>query len=224
MPCRYNGKVCHGGFCGVHKRQHKTVPKKYALVLFCGTKSVDRVLEAAGYTVISLDINKKVDPTILSDILKWDYTEFPRGYFDTIWASPLCTEYSKAKTKGVRNLELADSLVLRTLEIIKHFNPRQWFIENPQTGLLKTRSFMAGLTYYDADYCKYGFTYRKRTRFWTNKPNLKLSLCNKDCGMMDGNKHINSCGNGNKCYCRDTITLDQKYSIPPNLIKALALG
>ena len=36
-------------------------------------------------------------------------------------------------------------LVLSTLEIIAHFDPLMWVIENPATGLLKTRPFMERL-------------------------------------------------------------------------------
>ena len=39
-----------------------------------------------------------------------------------------------------RRLEEGDALVLRALEIMAHFDPLMWVIENPATGLLKTRS------------------------------------------------------------------------------------
>ena len=51
------------------------------LELFCGTKSVGRAFEAAGWEVVSLDIVSKFEPTILCDIRSWDYTTFP-GHFD----------------------------------------------------------------------------------------------------------------------------------------------
>ena len=60
---------------------------------------------------------------------------------------------------------------MRTIEIIDYFKPSAWFIENPQTGMLKKQEFMNGLPYKDIDYCKSGMPYRKRTRLWTNLDN-----------------------------------------------------
>ena len=53
----------------------------------------------------------------------------------------MCTEYSRALTTRPRRLPEADAL-LRTIEIIAHLDPSMWAIENPATGLLKTRPFM----------------------------------------------------------------------------------
>ena len=56
---------------------------------------------------------------------------------------------------------------------------------------MKKQPFMRDLAFYDVDYCKYGMPYRKRTRLWSNLQNWKPKpLCKKDCGMMNGNKHI----------------------------------
>lgn len=90
------------------------------LELFSGTGSVGRAFEARGWEVTSLDSNPKAVPTICSDILHWDYKAFESGYFDMIWASPCCTEFSIALKKRPRNLPLGDALVLKTLEIIDY--------------------------------------------------------------------------------------------------------
>ena len=103
------------------------------LELFSGTGSVGKVFLAQGWEVVSLDQDPKTDATIHEDILTWDFRAFPPGHFDVIWASPCCTNYSCARrgAKTPRNLELADSLALRSKEIIDYFSPRVWFIERP---------------------------------------------------------------------------------------------
>ena len=51
--------------------------------------------------------------------------------------------------------------MLRALEIMAHFDPLTWVIENPATGLLKTRPFIERLSWVDVTYCKYGTPYRR---------------------------------------------------------------
>ena len=121
------------------------------LELFSGTGSVGKVARDLGYSVISLGLK---NANINTDSLRWDYKELAVNDFDVIWASPPCTEHSRAKTTGVRKIEFATSIVLKTLEIIKYFRPKYWIIENPQSGLLKEQPFMRGSNYYDVDYCK----------------------------------------------------------------------
>ena len=78
------------------------------LELFSGTKSVSKVAETFGFDVVSLDL-KKAD--INCDILDWDYTIYKPGYFDVVWASPPCTEYSIAKSTRIRKIEHANKIV-----------------------------------------------------------------------------------------------------------------
>ena len=125
--------------------------------------------------------------------MTWDYRTYPPGYFDVIWSSPPCTEYSRAKTIGVRKLDDANSVVKRTLEIIDYLQPTYWMMENPQTGLLKSQAFMADLPYNDLDYCTCKMPYRKRTRLWNNiEAWTPRPLCKRDCDSMCGNRHEQS--------------------------------
>ena len=179
------------------------------LELFSGTKSVGKVAEELGYDVVSWDLR---NADINCDILLWDYTIFPPGTFDVVWARSPCTEYSRAKTVGHRDIDYANSIVLKTLDIIRYFQPTYFIIENPQTGLLKNQWFMNDIPYNDVDYCKYGMPYRKRTRLWNNIPNFTpLPLCNKDCNSMIGNRHI-STGQ------HDSNSTKDLYVIPSDLI------
>ena len=170
------------------------------LELFSGTGSIGKAFADRGYEVISLDKDLKTDATIKENILTWDHTVYPPGHFDVIWASPDCTQYSCARrgAKTERNLPLADSLVLRTLEIIDYFNPPAFFIENPQTGLLKDREFMVSIPFSDADYCRYcDWGYKKRTRLWNNV-GFQGKLCPGEglCPNMDGRRHKNTAQQG----------------------------
>lgn len=106
------------------------------LELFSGTGSVGTVAKSLGWNVVSLDL-KNAD--INCNIMDWDFKLYPAEYFDFIWSSPPCTEYSKAKTTVVRNIEEANKIVIKTIEIIEYLKPRVRFIENPQTGFLKNR-------------------------------------------------------------------------------------
>ena len=159
------------------------------LELFSGTGSIGKVAINYNFEITSLD--KDMEATIKTDILDWNYKTYPTKYFDVIWASPPCTEYSIAKTIGIRNIEQANNIVKRVLEIISYFNPTYYMIENPQTGLLKNQTFMLDIPYNDLDYCKYGMKYRKRTRIWNNLNTwIPKPLCKKDCGNIVNNKHI----------------------------------
>ena len=163
------------------------------LELFSGSGSVGKVFTQHGWEVVSLDSDVKCDATVREDILEWDHTVFPVGHFDVVWASPCCTQYSCARrgAKTPRNLEMADALVKRSLEIIAYFQPQVWFLENPATGLLKSRPFMEGLPWVDVDYCRFSdWGYRKRTRIWTNS-GLATGLCEGQgrCPNMVGHRH-----------------------------------
>ena len=201
------------------------------LELFCGTKSIGKCCNELGWESVSVDIESKFNPTHLCDIMDFDYKQYSPDYFNIIWASPPCTQYSKAKSQGVRDIEGANKIVLKTIEIINYFENIYYFIENPQTSLLKNQSFMKDFKYVDGDYCMYGTPYRKRTRIWTNREyeSYPLKLCDKNCGSFIDGKHIGSCGTGGqgkghkKSYSNKTYSKLEKYAIPSEFIYNLFL-
>lgn len=199
------------------------------LELFSGTGSVRKAIGQNFCEIVSIDILQKFSPTICCNILEWDYKMYPPDYFDFIWASPPCTEYSKLKyiSQKPRNLELADKIVKRTLEIIEYFNKSSWVIENPQTGLLKDREFMWGLPFVDVDYCMYSdWGYKKRTRLWTNI-DFVGKLCDRTCGNIRDNVHCPTKSLGTAYGGDKSIVVyrsnqkDDLYRIPEKLIQEI---
>jgi len=160
--------------------------------------------------VVSLDLK---DADINTDILKWEYTQYPVGHFDLIWASPPCDTFSVLRQTWIgRKLkchhgEVCSSELLqrdidtiglpilrRTEEIIDYLQPKTYFIENPQTG--KMKDYMSR-PFYDVDYCRYAdWGYQKRTRIWTNLVGFVPKLCNKECGQLVHGKHRVNFGGG----------------------------
>ena len=140
------------------------------LELFSGTGSVGRVFRDRGWEVTSPDV--RFEPTIKQDILQWDYKKHAApGHYDFVWASPPCTHFSRARTTGgPRGLAGADALARRALDVIDYFAPPAWLLENPATGLLRTRDVVRGLPFVVVTYCSYGFPYRKPTILFGHLP------------------------------------------------------
>ena len=133
---------------------------KVTLDLFSGTGSVAKVARRQGWGTATLDRDLPAD--LQKDIMDCDCSSFHEKFFDFAWASPPCTEYSRAKTTAPRDIEGANNIVERALEIINFLKPDFWVIENPESGLLKHQPMMQGLPFVDVGYCRYGMPHRKK--------------------------------------------------------------
>ena len=138
------------------------------LELFCGTKSVGRAFEAAGWEVVSLDIVSKFEPTNPLRHPELGLHDVSVGALRRGLGQPGLHGIQPRADDAPATVLEGDALVLSALEIIAHFDPLMWVVENPATGLLKTRPFMERLPWVDVTYCKYGTPYRKQTRLWAN--------------------------------------------------------
>jgi len=209
------------------------------LELFKGSGSITKFYENnENMEVISLDILKKYNPTILTDIMDWDYKQYPVEHFDIIWASPECKIFSMLqnswvgrKYKDMNELnEIRKShskFINKTIEIIEYFKPKYYFIENPLHSkiwdFVENKKYLE--KYVNVCYCYFGYDYKKPTKILTNK-----SLKNKPCLCVGKPKHKICLGITSQKGMKakglehpDRTSLKQRYSIPQKLLEYLLL-
>ena len=113
---------------------------KRMLDLYSGLGGASEAFVKANWEVHRLDNNvllKEVPHTQITDVESWRFSDIPPGYYDFIWASPPCIEFSDAysspKSKAKRdgeNYEPNMNLVNRAMEIISLLKPEHYVIEN----------------------------------------------------------------------------------------------
>ena len=110
-----------------------------------------------GWRVIRLDIEPRVSPDIIADVL--DPLPIQPGHVDFLWCSPVCREYSRFDQPGLFPGEPIPSFDLwRACERhIREIQPRYWLIENVRGAV----RFHGRPTYKVGPY-----------HFWTNIPIL----------------------------------------------------
>jgi hypothetical protein len=148
------------------------------LELFAGSRSIGNEADRLAFDVYSSDIEAFDGIDYVTNILDFDVTKVPFQP-DIIWASPPCTSFSVASigknwskvgddyVPKNPKAELGLVIVQKTLEIINHFKPTYFFIENPR-GMLRKMPIMAGIKRQGVTYCQYGDTRMKPTDIWTN--------------------------------------------------------
>jgi site-specific DNA-cytosine methylase len=156
------------------------------LELFSGSRTFSKVAEETGHETFSVDINDFEGTDYVTDLLDIDLDKIPFKP-DIIWASPPCTGFSVASigvhwalpAPGARSTQVNNripktetariglALLRKTLEIIRHFDPQYWYIENPR-GMMRKMPEVGALWRNTVTYCQYGEERMKPTDIWTN--------------------------------------------------------
>lgn len=155
--------------------------------MFCGTKSMAKAFDRAGWETYTIDWEKSFNPTLCADIgtlTAEDIINLCGGVPDVIHMSPDCTTYSIAAISHHRTKEPSGNLAPKSEYakkcdavnshiidvVINQLKPKFWFIENPRGGFRKM-NFVKDFPRYTITYCQYGDTRMKPTDIFTNHPN-----------------------------------------------------
>lgn len=167
--------------------------KYKVLELFAGSRSFGKVAQLLGMQVLSIDkfIEENMDIVCgIEDLTKEMIIEALGGEPVIIWASPVCTVWSKTSwfaywdSKKYKNgqfvpkKEFANEsveMVRKTIEIFSWFPSAVFFMENPEGLLFKhpvINNFnslnLESIKRHKVTYCQYGGLVRKPTHIWTN--------------------------------------------------------
>jgi site-specific DNA-cytosine methylase len=196
------------------------------LELFAGSRSIGKQAEKLGMNVFSSDINNFDNINYVVNILDFDISKLPFKP-DIIWASPPCTGFSVAaighhwKKEGdifipkTDTAKLGIELVKKTLEIINHFKPTFWFMENPR-GVLRKMEIVKDLPMKTVTYCQYGDERMKPTDIWTNSTNwIPRPMCKNG-----DNCHI-SAPRGSRTGTQGRANAYERSKIPDDLCKEI---
>ena len=123
----------------------------------------------------------------------------------------------EAERKPPRDLVGSDALVHKVLDLVAHYGTPDYFMENPHSGLVKTRELIAGIPTQVVDYCRCGKPYRKQTSIWTNTGWVpQRPLCKHDCSYSDGRRHLTAAQQGGNGSGRRN-SLNELFAIPAEL-------
>ena len=162
--------------------------KLKVLVLFAGTRSIEKAFQQRGHETFSIDWDEQftgIDWHVDVNSIKPRQIIKKFGKPDVIWLSPDCSSYSIAAISHHRRqnavtgelepvsdaAKLSDETVKNALKLVEKLNPVVYFIENPRGGFRKM-SFIQHLHRHTVTYCQYGDIRMKPTDIFSNHPHL----------------------------------------------------
>lgn len=123
------------------------------LSMFDASGHIKNSFIKAGLPCITLDTHKGVKPNktdIVTDIMLWDYKQFPTDYFKFMFIALPCQTFSKASggrhfKKSIPQTPQAYNaiLILNRIAMITQYFTCPFMIENPAGGLINNTYFKA---------------------------------------------------------------------------------
>lgn len=173
--------------------------KLVVLELFSGFECMSNAFREKGHECFTIDWDDRFPSSMHCDISKLQLKDLPERFKcpDVVFCGTDCTSYSVAaisKHRRKNNItgsldpisekaKFADAMNRHVKELLKEMNPKIVIWENPVGGLRKM-DFMQEYLRNTTTYCKWGFSYRKATDFFSN---IDLHL-------------IPPCKNGDSCH------------------------
>ena len=111
------------------------------LDLFSGLGGASQAFEAAGWEVVTVDINPEFNPTICCNVedlwLTKEFKSWSKNEFDLVWASPPCVEFYKVLAPFFPEYygkQPSMELVEESMAYINLLKPTWWVLENTKSG------------------------------------------------------------------------------------------
>jgi hypothetical protein len=166
--------------------------ERYLLELFSGSKTVSTTAEGFKYKTFTVDIEKKYQPDLCTDLTKINLNQIPgQRKVSIIWASIPCTTYSILNLHNhwekithshrkynyvpkTNEAKKAIQLLEKTIWLIKSINPTFYFIENPRGALRHMPQINFAPIRHEITYSDFGMDIYKPTDIFTNCNFLQL--------------------------------------------------
>ena len=126
-------------FLTTSKTYFKSQKSTKALDLFSGSGIVGNQISKYGFEVFSLDILQSANPTYCSDILTWDYTQFPKIIFASLLLGYHVTNIPPPKLWGCENWSMRTNWSYVLWKLFSILNPKFGGLKTPAQANSKAR-------------------------------------------------------------------------------------